>query len=186
MERPTSIEILRLKGQLKGRSIMTGRMDGLAILALLLSVSLFLGGCITDATIELTKAPFDATSDISDGVSNATSEFTEPTKELTSSTTPGAWFTEDGPVKAEHKLRAFAVYSFYSLKSDVAQGRGEFLISFAELLGIPQDQRPAFFEHMQAQYAALYAEPLTPAESLNLILAEAQRARGGLDQANRS
>jgi Protein of unknown function (DUF3015) len=164
---------------------MIGRIGGMAM-SILFSASLLLAGCITDATTELTKAPFDATSDISGGVSDAMSEFTEPTKELTSSTTPGAWFTEDGPVKAEHKLRAFTVYSFYSLKSDVAQGRGEFLISFAELLGIPQAQRPAFFEHMQAQYAVFYAEPLTAAESLNLILAEAQRTRSGFQQVNPS
>jgi hypothetical protein len=165
---------------------MIGRMASTGLTTLVFSISLLLAGCITDATTELTKAPFDATTDISGGVSNATSEFTEPTKELTSSTTPGAWFTEDGAVKAEHKLRAFTTYSFYSLKSDVAQGRGEFLVSFAELLGIPQDRRPAFFEHMQAQYPVLYAEQLTAAESLNLILAAAQRARGGLEQANRS
>ena len=165
---------------------MTGRMNSIGTMGLLISASLLLGGCITDATTELTKAPFDATTDISGGVSNATSEFTEPTKELTSSTTPGAWFTEDGAVKAEHKLRAFTVYSFYSLKSDVAQGHGEFLMSFSELLGIPQEQRPAFFEHMQAQYPVLFAERLTAAESLHLILAEAHRARAGLEQTHRS
>lgn len=36
-----------------------------------------LSGC--DATVELTKAPFDATSDLIDGISNAGSEFLEPT-----------------------------------------------------------------------------------------------------------
>jgi Protein of unknown function (DUF3015) len=155
-------------------------------LSILIPFSLLLAGCITDATTELTKAPFDATSDISGGVSDATSEFTEPTKEITSSTTPGAWFTQDGSVKAEHKLRAFTVYSFYSLKSDVAQGRGEFLMSFAELLGIPDDRRSAFFEHMQAHYPLLYAEQVTPAQSVNLVLAEAQRARTLLGSTSQS
>jgi hypothetical protein len=147
---------------------------------------LLLAGCITDATTELTKAPFDATSDISGGVSDAVSEFTEPTKELTSSTTPGAWFTEDGPVKSEHKLRAFTAYSFHSLKSDVAQGRGEFLLSFAELLGVPADRRAAFFGHMQAQYPVLYADRLTLVESLNLILTEGLSARNALAQSHRT
>jgi hypothetical protein len=145
--------------------------------SILFPVGLLLSGCITDATTELTKAPFDATSDISGGVSEATSEFTEPTKELTSSTTPGAWFTEDGSVKPEHKLRAFTVYGFYNLKSDVARGQGEFLVSFAKLLEIPDDRHPAFFKHMQAQYPVLYAEQFTPAQSLNMILAEGRRAR---------
>ena len=147
---------------------------------MLVPVSLLFSACITDATTELTKAPFDATSDISGGVSAATSEFTEPTKEVTSSTTPGAWFSGDGPVKAEHKLRAFTAYSFQSLKTDVAQGRGEYLTSFATLLEIPEERRGAFFGYMQEQYSVLYAEQLTPAESLNRVLLEAQRARGRL------
>ena len=162
---------------------MTRRTD---ILGILLVISLIVAGCITDATTELTKAPFDATSDISGGVSDAISEFTEPTKELTSSTTPGAWFTDDGPVKAEHKLRAFTAYSFHSLKSDVAQGGGEFLLSFAELLGVPEDQRSAFFGHMQDRYAILYADQLTAVDSLNLLLTEGQLARNMLRPANRT
>jgi hypothetical protein len=158
----------------------------LRVLHVVLPCSLFITGCITDATTELTKAPFDATSDISGGVSGATSEFTEPTKEITSSTTPGAWFTEDGAVKTEHRLRAFAVYSFHSLKTDVAQGRGEYLTSFATLLGIPEDRRPAFFGHMQQHYPVLYAEQLTPGESLNRVLTEGRRAEGLLRAASRT
>ena len=131
-------------------------------------------GCVTDATTELTKAPFDATSDISGGISGATSEFTEPTKEITSSTTPGALFTADGLVKAEQKVRAFSVYSFYSLKSDVAQGRGEYLTSFAALLGVPEGQRFAFYQHMQERYAGLYADGITSVESLNRVIDEAR------------
>jgi hypothetical protein len=162
---------------------MIRRMD---VVGILLPITLLVAGCITDATTELTKAPFDATSDISGGVSDAVSEFTEPTKELTSSTTPGAWFTEDGPVKAEHKLRAFTAYSFHSLKSDIAQGSGEFLLSFAELLEVPEDQRSTFFGHMQDKYTVLYADQLTAVESLRLILTEGQLARNGLKQANRT
>jgi hypothetical protein len=149
----------------------------LAMRSIIFPVGLFLAGCITDATTELTKAPFDATSDISGGVSGATSEFTEPTKEITSSTTPGAWFTQDGSVRSEHKLRAFTVYGFYNLKSDVARGQGEFLVSFAKLLEIPDDRHPEFFKYMQAQYPVLYAEQLTPSQSLHMILTEGQRAR---------
>jgi DUF3015 family protein len=143
-------------------------------------------GCVTDATTELTKAPFDATSDISGGVSGATSEFTEPTKEITSSTTPGALFTADGLVKAEQKARAFSVYSFYSLKSDVAQGRGEYLTSFATLLGVPEDQRFAFYQHMQERYAGLYAEGITPLESLNRVMDEARSTMIELQSSHRT
>jgi len=180
------IEILHPLQTNRGEIAMAYRLYAFHILHILLPFSLFITGCITDATTELIKAPFDATSDISGGVSAATSEFTEPTKEITSSTTPGAWFTQDGAVKAEHRLRAFAVYSFHSLKADVAQGRGEYLASFAALLGIPEDRRPAFFEHMQQHYPVLYTEQLTPAESLNRVLAEGRRAEGQLKAASRT
>ena len=143
-------------------------------------------GCVTDATTELTKAPFDATSDISGGVSGATSEFTEPTKEITSSTTPGALFTADGFVKAEQKARAFSVYSFYSLKSDMAQGRGEYLTSFATLLGVPEDQRVAFYQHMQERYAGMYADGMTPLQSLNRVIDEARSTMIELQSSHQS
>ena len=149
-------------------------MNRLKHIVFVLLACIWTTGCITDATIELTKAPFDATSDLSGGVSDAISEFTEPTKDITSSTTPGALFTADGLVKSEQKARAFSVYSFYSLKSDVAQGRGEYLTSFATLLGVPEGQREAFYQHMQEQYAALYAEGMTPKESLNRVMDEAR------------
>ena len=152
---------------------------------MLLPLSLLATGCVTDATTELTKAPIDATTDISGGVSAATSEFTEPTKEITSSTTPGAWFSDDGFIKAEHKVRAFTAYSFHSLKTDVAQGRGEYLTSLAALLGLPQEHHPAFFEHMQEQYPLLYAEHITPVESLNRVLVEAQRVRAQAETSGR-
>lgn len=152
-----------------------------AILACVLT-----SGCVTDATTELTKAPFDATSDISGGVSDATSEFTQPTKEITSSTTPGALFTQDGFVKAEQKVRAFSVYSFYSLKSDVARGHGEHLTSLATLLGVPDGQRLAFYQHMQARYTGLYGDGMTPLESLNRVMDEARSTLVALQAAGQS
>jgi hypothetical protein len=143
-------------------------------------------GCVTDATTELTKAPFDATSDISGGVSGATSEFTEPTKEITSSTTPEALFSSDGFVIAEQKVRAFSVYSFYSLKTDLAQGRGEYLTSFATLLGVPEDQRIIFYQHMQERYARLYPDGMTPVESLHRVMDEARCTLIALQSSHRS
>ena len=105
---------------------------------------------------------------------------------MTSSTTPGALFTADGLVKAEQKARAFSVYSFYSLKSDVAQGRGEYLTSFATLLGVPEGRRFAFYQHMQERYAGLYAEGMTPLESLNRVMDEARSSLIELQSSHRS
>jgi deoxycytidylate deaminase len=58
--------------------------------ALIPGLLLTLGGCMTNATVELTKAPFDATTQLTNGTSGATKEFLDPTTEFTSSTTPGA------------------------------------------------------------------------------------------------
>jgi hypothetical protein len=162
--------------------VMTYRWPGCFFI---LPFSLLIAGCITNATIELTKAPFDATTDLAGGVSGAISEFTEPTREILSSTTPGAWFTDDGPVKAEHKVRAFTVYGFHSLKADIARGGGEYLTSLADLLGIPQPQRPGFYRYMQAQYSKIYTDRLTAAETLNRVLAEVDHARQTVERERR-
>src|SRR5690348_4840428 len=51
---------------------------------------LFLFGAVgCDATRELVKAPFEATTALSNGTTQATNELLEPLKEFTSSTTPG-------------------------------------------------------------------------------------------------
>jgi len=55
---------------------------------------------MTDATVELTKAPFDATTQLTNGTSGATKEFLDPTTEFTSSTTPGA--LADGRLLSPH------------------------------------------------------------------------------------
>ena len=57
--------------------------------ALIPGFLLTLTGCMTNATVELTKAPFDATTDLTGGTSGATREFLDPTTEFISSTTPG-------------------------------------------------------------------------------------------------
>lgn len=135
-----------------------------------LSVSLCLmlaslSGCITDATTELTKAPFDAITDLTDGTTNATSEFTQPVKEFTSSTTPGSWFTGNNPAKARQKLEVFAAYAYENLRSDIARGDGEYLVSLAALAGVPQEQQPVFQLQMRNAYAMMFDEAIPPRES---------------------
>ncbi|HJU05431.1 MAG TPA: DUF3015 family protein, partial [Nitrospiraceae bacterium] len=124
---------------------------GFAVLA----ASMF-SACITAPTVDVTKAPFRASTELSEaplrasseltnGTSRAMGELTEPTRDFTSSTSPGAWFTGDGVLKAEHKVMAFAVYNFDNLKDDLAQGRGEYLASLAELAGVQADHQAEFF-----------------------------------------
>jgi hypothetical protein len=74
------------------------------------------------------------------------------TKDFLSSTSPGEWFTGDGVLKADHKVIAFVAINFENLKQDMAQGRGEYLNSLSELIGIREERREAFFAYAQARY----------------------------------
>jgi hypothetical protein len=122
-----------------------------------------LSGC--DATVELTKAPFDATTHLTDGTTNASSEFLEPTKEFSSSTTPGSWLQGGNPAKARRKVEVFVVYTYDNLRSDISQGHGEYLSSLASLAGVPQEQQTAFQSHMRNSYASMFDEELPVRES---------------------
>ncbi|MGZ8382001.1 MAG: hypothetical protein ACXW4C_09895, partial [Nitrospira sp.] len=93
--------------------MLTFRSTHLVILVMLIGSA---AGC--DATRELVKAPFDATTAVSNGTTQATGELTQPSKEFTSSTTPGSVF------KNEQQLRAFISHNFNNLQHDIAQGRG--------------------------------------------------------------
>src|SRR5918999_156829 len=129
--------------------------------------------CITRPTVDVTKAPFRASTELSEapirasseltnGTSRAMGELTEPTRDFTSSTSPGAWFTGDGLLKAEHKVMAFAVYNFDNLKEDMAQGRGQYLASLAALIGVPADRQARFFTVAQSRYPVVYADGVEP------------------------
>jgi hypothetical protein len=72
--------------------------------------------------------------------------------DFTSSTTPGSWVTADGLVKADQKVNAFVLINFENLTQDMAYGRGEYLTSLSELLGVSHDRRQAFFSYAQSRY----------------------------------
>lgn len=114
-----------------------------------------LAGC--DATVELTKAPFDASTALSDGVTQASSELVQPTTELTSSLTPGADGLV-GPARARKKLEAFTAYSFENVRGDISRGEGEYLVSLATLAGVPHERQAGFGAQMRDNYASLYAD----------------------------
>ena len=134
-------------------------------------LALSLSGC--DATIELTKAPFEATTHLTDGTTAASSEFTQPLKEFTSSTTPGSWFIGDNPAKARQKVEIFAAYTHENLRSDIAQGHGEYLVSLASLAGVPQERQSAFQLHMRNNYASMFDDAISPRESTLRIVGAA-------------
>jgi hypothetical protein len=87
------------------------------------------------------KATFDTTSD-------ATSNFL-------SSTTPGAWYTEDGLLRAEQKVTAFTAYNQTNLEQDLARGQGEYLTSLGTLLGVADDRQASFRSNAQDAFGTL-------------------------------
>ena len=130
---------------------------------------LTLGGCMTDATVELTKAPFDATTDLTGGTSGATREFLDPTTEFTSSTTPGA-LTDGRLLRAKAKATVFATHTHANLRVDIARGQGEYLASLASLTGVSADRWTDLQTTLTQSYPALFDQQLTPIQSAKLVV----------------
>jgi len=79
-------------------------------------------------------------------------------------TTGTSGCTDDGKWWAEQKAVMFAELNSDALAQEMAQGRGEHLASLATLLGVPDQQHPAFFSMAQARYTTLAgASDLSPA-----------------------
>ncbi|GKS62752.1 hypothetical protein YTPLAS72_00560 [Nitrospira sp.] len=127
-------------------------------------------GCLTlglsacDATVELVKAPFDATTAVSNGTTQGASELTQPTKEFTSSTTPGSRVGSEDLIRAKQRVHTFAAYNFNNLQHDIAQGRGEYLNSLLTLAKIPHANHSQALRDLQQRYVTLYPGDQSPAE----------------------
>lgn len=134
------------------RSFLVSRMSQVLSLLLAAVTAGAVGGCGT------TK-----------GTTGALTNLTGATRDLLSSTTPGAWFTKEGTVRPEYRALAFTALNFENLRADMAVGRGEYLSSFAVLVGVPPAQHAAFFEEAQAAYPHLFAEGLTERESFERL-----------------
>lgn len=53
-------------------------------------------------------------------------------------------------------LKEFVVANMDNLAKDIARGQGETLTTFAELMEIPAADRPAFYQKLQANFAAVF------------------------------
>ncbi len=137
--------------------------------ALIPGLLLTLGGCMTNATVELTKAPFDATTDLTGGTSGATREFLDPLTEFTSSTTPGA-LSAGQLLRAKQKATFFAMQSQDNLRTDIARGQGEYLASLATLTGVSADRWTDFQTTMIGSYATLFDQQLSPSQSTERVV----------------
>lgn len=130
---------------------------------------LTLAGCMTDATVELTKAPFDATTDLTGGTSGATQEFLDPTTEFTSSTTPGA-LTDGRLLRAKARATVFATHTHENLRADIARGQGEYLASLASLTGVSPDRWAEFQTVMTESYPTFFDRQLAPSQTAKLVV----------------
>lgn len=140
--------------------------------ALILGLLLTLGGCMTNATVELTKAPFDATTQLTNGTTGATKEFLDPTTEFTSSTTPGA-LADGRLLRAKQKATIFAMHSQDNLRTDIARGQGEYLASLATLTGVSTDHWMDFQATMRDSYPTLFDGQLSLTQSSERVVESA-------------
>ena len=126
---------------------------------------------MTQPTLDASKAPFQAMTDVFNRTSQR-SDLTRPTKEFTSSTSAKSWFTGEGLIKAEHKIRTFTVFNLYNLRDDIARGHGEYLSSLASLLELHPDGKERFYVSLQNRFSMVYRDVVSPSESVSRLMRE--------------
>lgn len=109
-----------------------------------------LGGCTVKATIKTTT----------DGFVN-----------VLSSTSGKSWWNEDGLVKKDERLNAFVALNYENLKQDMARGRGEYVATLSDLLGVPDERRAEFSAFTRDRYEVLVAGDGTSAGEMLAALA---------------
>lgn len=70
-----------------------------------------------------------------------------------------------GQVVQNERLNHFVRTNMDNLARDIAQGRGESLDAFAELLQVPAEKRPGFYAALQSNFGAVFT-------SENVVVAE--------------
>jgi hypothetical protein len=95
--------------------------------------------------------------------------------------------TNDGVIVQNEKANVFVASNFDNLAQDMAQGQGEYLISLATLMGVPNNQRKEFCELAQAKYTTLIQNGETSPQALimaihsaiskNLVVAKATEVK---------
>jgi hypothetical protein len=81
------------------------------------------------------------------GVTSGTSECQQPTKFV-----------------SNERLNEFVVANMDNLAKDIAMGRGETLDAFADLMQVPAEKRPEFYQKLQASFSKIFT-------SENVVLA---------------
>jgi opacity protein-like surface antigen len=60
---------------------------------------------------------------------------------------------------SNQQINEFMVANMDNLARDIAQGRGETLDAFAELLGVPAEKRTEFYGQLQSGFAKIFTSP---------------------------
>jgi hypothetical protein len=83
--------------------------------------------------------------------------------------------TSGGIIKAEREQAAFAEVNFQDLKSNMATGGGEFLSSFATLLGCEESAKAPFAKMTQEKFEAIY--PATTTNPIQMLVSVKQQIK---------
>jgi hypothetical protein len=75
-------------------------------------------------------------------------------------TTGTSGCTDDGAVKFVKEVEVFAEVNLDTLRREMAAGQGEFVNSFAALIGARGEEIPAMVQTFQTQYATLFPTDL--------------------------
>lgn len=132
--------------------------------AAVLGILILVDACAT------TTAPTESSSKTFHNTTDASSKFT-------SSTSPGGGSSETA--KNEQAL-AFSKVNLERIKTDMALGGGEHLISLATLLDVPTPNQQEFFALTKANFSTLFGPADTTAEDLLVRLDNELTAHPGL------
>jgi hypothetical protein len=80
--------------------------------------------------------------------------------------------TEDGAVKLARATEVFAEVNLTSLRQEMAAGQGEYVSTFATLLGATDATRPQMVRFFQAEYQNLFPKAETSSDEMLKILSE--------------
>jgi hypothetical protein len=79
----------------------------------------------------------------------------DATPDISVSDPARTWWTEDGLLKPDYKVIAFAAYDRSNLEQDLARGEGEYLASLGTMLGVQENSRPTFEAAAQQRFEAM-------------------------------
>jgi hypothetical protein len=89
--------------------------------------------------------------------------------------------TNDGVFAGnQQKVNAFAEINLDHLRQEMARGQGEYLASFASLIGVPADRRNDFYALTQETYSTLFKSDQTTAHEMLAALNLELSAHPGL------